>query len=77
MAMKAEAIEMLIRQAFPDAEIKLVDLAGDDDHYELSIASSQFKGKSRVVQHQMVYAALQGNMGGVLHALALKTLPKE
>jgi len=73
MPMPAADIERLVREAFPDAEIRLVDTAGDNDHYELSIASQAFEGKSRVAQHQMVYAALKGNMGGALHALALKT----
>lgn len=73
MGMKAVDIEKLITEAFPDAIIHLTDLAGDDNHYELAIVSSQFIGKSRVVQHQMVYNALKGNMGQVLHALALKT----
>ncbi len=73
MGMPSEAIEALIMEAFPDAQIKLVDLAGDNDHYELSIVSEKFRGKSRVAQHQMVYAALQGKMGGELHALALRT----
>ena len=71
--MKPEEIESLIIEAFPDAEMKLVDLAGDNNHYELSLKSNAFAGKSRVAQHQMVYAALKGNMGGVLHALALNT----
>ena len=73
MGMKPEEIESLIIEAFPDAEMKLVDLAGDNNHYELSLKSNAFAGKSRVAQHQMVYAALKGNMGGVLHALALNT----
>jgi len=75
MGMKPEEIESLIIEAFPDAEMKLVDLAGDNNHYELSLKSNAFAGKSRVAQHQMVYAALKGNMGGVLHALALNTSP--
>ena len=73
MPMPAADIENLIKTAFPDAQIKLVDLAGDNDHWELTIISSQFQGKSKVAQHQMVYAALKGNMGQALHALALKT----
>lgn len=73
MGMHAKEIERLIMDAFPDAKINLVDLAGDNDHYELSIVSEKFAGKSRVAQHQLVYAALKGNMGGTLHALALKT----
>ena len=73
MGMKPEEIESLIIEAFPDAQMNLVDLAGDNNHYELSLKSTAFAGKSRVAQHQMVYAALKGNMGGVLHALALNT----
>lgn len=73
MPMQANEIEQLIKDALPDAEIEIKDLAGDGDHYAAHIVSSAFKGKSRVQQHQMVYAALQGNMGGVLHALALTT----
>ncbi len=73
MGMSAKEIETLVLEAFPDAQLKLVDLAGDNDHYELRVSSEQFRGKSRVAQHQMVYAALKGKMGGTLHALALKT----
>ena len=73
MAMKAEDIESMIKAAFPDAMIEIKDLAGDGDHYAATIVSEAFRGKTRVQQHQMVYAALKGNMGGVLHALALTT----
>jgi stress-induced morphogen len=73
MAMAADDIARLIKDRFPDAEIQIEDLAGDGDHYAASIVSEAFRGKSRVQQHQMVYDALQGNMGRVLHALALKT----
>ncbi len=73
MAMDANEIERLIRASFPDARVEIRDLAGDGDHYAATITSTAFKGKSRVQQHQMVYAALQGNMGGALHALALTT----
>ncbi len=73
MAMEANEIERLIKAALPDAVIEIKDLAGDGDHYAATVTSAAFKGKSRVQQHQMVYAALQGNMGGVLHALALTT----
>lgn len=73
MAMPRETLESFLTEAFPDAEITLTDLAGDNDHWQAEIISTQFAGKSRVVQHQMVYAALQGTMGGELHALALKT----
>ena len=73
MPMKAAEIEGLIKQAFPDARVEIRDLAGDGDHYAATVLSEVFRGKSRVQQHQMVYAALKGNMGGVLHALALTT----
>ncbi|MEE8633942.1 MAG: BolA family transcriptional regulator [Methyloceanibacter sp.] len=73
MAMAAADIERLIKERFPDAEIQIEDLAGDGNHYSASVVSEDFRGKSRVQQHQMVYEALKGNMGGVLHALALKT----
>jgi stress-induced morphogen len=71
--MDAHEIERLIKASFPDARVEIQDLAGDGDHYAATITSVAFKGKSRVQQHQMVYAALKGNMGGVLHALALTT----
>lgn len=73
MAMSAQELEGLLREAFADADIQVVDLAGDGDHYKAVIRSGAFAGKSRVAQHQMVYAALKGRMGGVLHALALDT----
>lgn len=73
MAMTRETLEGFLTEAFPDAEIVLTDLAGDNDHWQAEIVSAQFAGKSRVAQHQMVYAALKGKMGGELHALALKT----
>lgn len=73
MAMQATEIEALIKQAFPDAEVSIEDLRGDGDHYAATVVSSAFAGKSRVQQHQMVYAALKGKMGGELHALALTT----
>jgi len=73
MAMKASEIETMIKAAFPDAVIEIKDLAGDGDHYAATVVSEAFRGKTLVAQHQMVYAALQGNMGGVLHALALTT----
>ena len=73
MAMERTALEAYLRDAFPDAEITLKDLAGDNDHWSAEIVSEQFRGKSRVAQHQMVYAALKGRMGGQLHALALQT----
>ncbi len=73
MAMQAADIERLIREALPDATVEIRDLAGDGDHYAATVVSPSFKGKSRVQQHQLVYSALKGNMGGVLHALALQT----
>ncbi len=73
MAMVASDIEALIKQALPDATVNIEDLAGDGDHYAATVVSPAFRGKSRVQQHQMVYAALQGRMGGALHALALQT----
>jgi stress-induced morphogen len=73
MAMDAREIEALIRSALPDAEITIRDLAGDGDHYAAEVISAAFRGLSRVKQHQLVYQALQGRMGGQLHALALQT----
>ena len=73
MAMEAAEIERLIKAALPDATIEIRDLAGDGDHYAASVVSPSFKGKTRVQQHKIVYDALQGQMGGVLHALALQT----
>lgn len=77
MAMDAREIETLIKARFPDADVTIRDLAGDGDHYAAHVISKEFKGKSRVQQHQMVYEALGGRMGGVLHALALTTGPKD
>lgn len=77
MAMEARLIEQLIKAAIPDARVEIRDLAGDGDHYAASVVSAQFKGKSRVQQHQMVYQALKGRMGGELHALALQTSAPE
>jgi stress-induced morphogen len=77
MAMPAIEIEKLIREAFPDADITITDLAGDNDHFAAMVTSSAFKGKTRVQQHQMVYAALKGRMGGQLHALSLQTAAKD
>ena len=73
MPMQSGDIERLIKQALPDAKVTIRDLAGDGDHYAAEVVSESFRGKSRVQQHQMVYEALKGNMGGVLHALALQT----
>ena len=77
MAMKASEIERLIKEALPDATITIEDLRGDGDHYAANVISSAFEGKSRVQQHQLVYQALQGRMGGELHALALQTSTPE
>jgi len=77
MAMAASDIERFIKEALPDARIEIRDLAGDGDHYAANVVSAAFKGKSRVQQHQMVYAALKGRMGDELHALALQTSPPE
>ena len=73
MAMSSTEIEQMIREALPDAKVEIQDLAGDGDHYSATVVSSAFRGKSRVQQHQMVYGALKGRMGGVLHALKLTT----
>lgn len=73
MPMNAHDIERMIKEAIPDARVTIRDLAGDGDHYAAEVVAESFRGKSRVQQHQMVYEALKGNMGGVLHALALQT----
>jgi stress-induced morphogen len=73
MAMAIADIEAMIRAALPEAKVEVRDLAGDGEHYAAKVVSPAFKGKSRVQQHQMVYDALQGRMGGELHALALTT----
>lgn len=73
MPMQAGDIERLIKTHIPDAEVVIRDLAGDGDHYAATVTAESFRGKSRVQQHQIVYAALQGEMGGALHALALQT----
>jgi stress-induced morphogen len=73
MAMNRDTLLGYLTDAFPDAEITLTDLAGDDNHWQAEIISPQFAGLARVKQHQLVYAALKGTMGGQLHALALKT----
>lgn len=77
MAMAASDIERLIRTAIPDAEVSITDLAGDGDHYAAKVVSPMFKGMPRVRQHQKVYAALGGRMGGELHALQLQTAAPE
>ncbi len=74
MPMSPEQLQADLRAAFPEAQIAIEDLAGDGDHYRARIVSSAFKGLTRVRQHQLVYAALKGKMGGELHALALETL---
>ncbi|MGH7039792.1 MAG: BolA family protein [Stellaceae bacterium] len=77
MAMDAAAIERLIKESLPDAQVSIEDLRGDGDHYAAHIVSGAFRGKSRVQQHQMVYQALRGRMGNELHALALQTAAPE
>ncbi len=77
MPMVASDIEALIRAALPDARVTVEDLAGDGDHYAATVVSEAFRGRSRVQQHQMIYEALRGRMGGELHALALQTSPPE
>ncbi|MBN9510810.1 MAG: BolA family transcriptional regulator [Alphaproteobacteria bacterium] len=77
MPMAASEIEALIKAALPDARVTVEDLAGDGDHYAASVVSEAFRGKSRVQQHQIVFAALRGRMGGELHALALQTSAPE
>ena len=74
MPMAQTELEGRLREAFPESEITVTDLAGDGDHYRARIVSSAFAGMSRVKQHQLVYQALGGKMGGELHALALETL---
>lgn len=73
MPMTAEQITAYVTQALPDAVVELTALANDDDHWSVTVTSSAFAGKSRVAQHKMVYDALQGHMGGTLHALQVKT----
>ena len=77
MAMQATDIKALIQEALPDAQVQIEDLAGDGDHYAASVVSESFRGMSRVKQHQIVYAALRGRVGGELHALALQTSAPE
>ncbi len=73
MPMSASEIEALIRESIPDAAVTIDDLAGDGDHYACTVVSEAFRGRSRIQQHQIVYAALRGRMGQELHALALQT----
>jgi stress-induced morphogen len=77
MAMDATEIEKLIKARLPDAQVTIRDLAGDGDHYAATVISATFQGKSRVQQHKIVYEALEGQMGGKLHALALQTAVPE
>lgn len=76
MPMPVTELQAELEQAFPDSEISIDDLAGDGDHYKARIVSPAFNGLSRVKQHQLVYAALKGKVGGALHALALETIAK-
>lgn len=73
MAMLAHNIEAMIKEAIPDAQVEITDLAGDGDHFSAKVISEKFRGLTRVQQHQMVYAAIKGGMGDALHALALHT----
>ncbi len=78
MAIDIAELERLIKQGIPEAQVSIEDLRGDGDHYAATVVSPAFRGKSRVQQHQMVYQALKGKMGGELHALALQTsAPKD
>ena len=77
MPMDAHEIERLIKAKFPDADVTIKDLAGDGDHFAAHVVSAAFTGKTRVQQHQMIYEALGGRMGGALHALALTTAAKD
>ena len=74
MPLKIEEIKILIKEAFPDAEINIQDLAGDNNHYSATIKSKIFNGKNKIEQHKMVYRALKGKMGNELHALSLNTI---
>ena len=76
MSMQLKEIESLIKESFPDAIVKIEDLAGDGNHYSATVISSQFSGKSKIEQHKMVYNSLKGKMGNELHALAIKTKEK-
>ncbi len=73
MAMDAQSIEQMIKEAIPDATVRIDDLRGDGDHYAAFVVSAAFKGLTRIQQHQLVYKALRGRMGNELHALALQT----
>ena len=74
MTLKLEEIKNLIKDAIPDAEVIIQDLAGDENHYSATIKSKIFAGKSKIDQHKLVYKALKGKMGNELHALALNTM---
>ena len=76
MSLKLEEIKILIKEAIPDAEISIQDLAGDENHYSATIKSKIFSGRSKIEQHKMVYKSLKGKMGNELHALALNTIEK-
>jgi stress-induced morphogen len=77
MPMAAEEIVTLIKQGIPDAEVEMQDMAGDGDHWAATVVSAAFAGKTKIQQHQMVYGALGGRMGGVLHALKLTTMARK
>ena len=77
MPMAADEIVTLIKQGIPDAEVEMQDMAGDGDHWAATVVSAAFAGKTKIQQHQMVYAALGGRMGGVLHALKLTTMAQK
>ena len=77
MAMEAQEIKRLITEALPSADVTITDLRGDGDHYACHVVAKEFRGKTRIQQHQIVYEALGGRMGGELHALALQTTPTE
>ena len=77
MPMEQIEIEKLIKASLPDAEIEILDLAGDNNHFSAHVISSAFEGKSRIQQHKMVYDALGDKMGGILHALSVKTSIKK
>ena len=77
MPMEQIEIEQLIKASLPDAQVEIIDLAGDNNHFSAHVISSAFEGKSRIQQHNMVYDALGDKMGGILHALALKTSIKK
>ena len=74
MSLKLEEVKNLIKEAIPDAQITIQDVAGDENHYSATIKSKVFSGKSKIEQHKLVYKALKGKMGNELHALALNTM---